>query len=179
MTGNRQLLSNFSTHTPSSHVTIADGTTTRVLGSGTANPTPTISLSSVLYLPNFQFNLLSVSKITRGSNCSVSFFPNYCYFQDLVTKKIIGKGWEYDGLYILGTKPPPRSLACSRSSPIDMHHRLGHPSFQSLKKLCPEFSHLSSLNCESCEFSKHQRVHLSPRVNKRATSPFELVHSDV
>ncbi|KAJ9565708.1 hypothetical protein OSB04_001674 [Centaurea solstitialis] len=49
-----------------------------------------------------------------------------------------------------------------------------------LKKLCPEFSSLSSLQCESCQFSKHQRIHLSPRVcNKRASSPFELVHSDV
>ncbi|GKC31170.1 retrovirus-related pol polyprotein from transposon TNT 1-94, partial [Tanacetum coccineum] len=91
MTDNCQLLSDFSTLTPSPHVTIADGTTTRVLGSGTANPTPTISLSSILYLPKFQFNHLSVSKITCGSNCSVSFFPGYCYFQDLVTKKIIGR----------------------------------------------------------------------------------------
>ena len=48
-----------------------------------------------------------------------------------------------------------------------------------LKKSCPQFSSLSSLEFESCQFPKHRRFHSSPRVNKRASAPFELVHSDV
>ena len=36
-----------------------------------------------------------------------------------------------------------------------------------------------SLDCESCQFAKHYRLSYSPRVNKRASAPFELVHSDV
>ncbi|KAJ9558576.1 hypothetical protein OSB04_013190 [Centaurea solstitialis] len=73
------------------------------------------------------------------------------------------------GLYIFEHQPS-RSLACSNSS----------SPLENLKKLCPEFSSLPSLQCESCQFSKHQRIHLSPRVsNKQASSPFELVHSDV
>ena len=36
-----------------------------------------------------------------------------------------------------------------------------------------------SLDCESCQFEKHHRLSYSPRVNKRASAPFELVHSDV
>ena len=48
-----------------------------------------------------------------------------------------------------------------------------------MKKSCPQFSSLSSLDCESCQFAKHHRLHSSPRVNKRATAPFELVYSDV
>ena len=47
MTGNHHLFSDFHTHSPSSHVTIADGSTPRVLGSGSINLTPSISLSSV------------------------------------------------------------------------------------------------------------------------------------
>lgn len=43
--------------------------------------------------------------------------------------------------------------------------------------LCHNYS--CPLNCESCQFAKHHRVSLSPRVNKRASAPFELVHSDV
>ncbi|KAJ0885211.1 putative RNA-directed DNA polymerase [Helianthus annuus] len=178
MTGDPQLLSDFQKHAPLPYVTIADGSTPKVLGSGNASITPSIHLSSVLNLPNFPFNLLSVSKITRGLNCSALFLPDSCVFQDLSTKRIIGKGREYDGLYILETQTP-YSLACSNSLPFEAHCRLGHPSLQSLKKLCPEFSHLSSLQCESCQLAKHQRVYLSPRVNKRATFPFELVHSDV
>ena len=36
-----------------------------------------------------------------------------------------------------------------------------------------------SLDCESCQFAKHHRLSYSPIVNKRASAPFELVHSDV
>ena len=35
------------------------------------------------------------------------------------------------------------------------------------------------MHCESCQYTKLHRVHLSPRVNKRASAPFELVHYDV
>ena len=38
---------------------------------------------------------------------------------------------------------------------------------------------MSSLDCEFCQFSKHQRLSSCPRVNKRASAPFELVNSDV
>lgn len=106
MTGNPNVLSNFHTHASTSHVTIAVGSTLRVLGSANVNLAPSISLSSVLSLPKFSFNLLSVSKITRGLNCSVKFFflPNYCIFKSLSTKQIIGKGRESGGLYVLNPK---------------------------------------------------------------------------
>ena len=52
-------------------------------------------------------------------------------------------------------------------------------SLSSLKRLYPQFLSVSCLDCESCQFAKHHSVHLAPRVNKRAASPFDLVHSDV
>ena len=64
-------------------------------------------------------------------------------------------------------------------TPFELHCRLGHPSLSLLKKPYPQFSSLSSLNCESCQYARLYRVHLSPRVNNRASPPFELVHSDV
>ena len=36
-----------------------------------------------------------------------------------------------------------------------------------------------SLDCESCQFAIHHRLSYSLRVNKQASAPFELVHSDV
>ena len=48
-----------------------------------------------------------------------------------------------------------------------------------MKKLCPQFSSLSSLNYESCQYAKLHHIHLSSRDNKRVSAPFELVHSDV
>jgi len=96
-----------------------------------------------------------------------------------MTKKIIGKGLESGGLYILDTQIP-KSIACyGITTPLEVHCRLGHSSLPLLKKLCPQFSKVSLLDCESCQFAKHHRLHSHPRVNKRASFPFELVHSDV
>ncbi|KAM7509738.1 hypothetical protein LguiB_008613 [Lonicera macranthoides] len=179
MTGNSSLFSTFQSHISPSSVTLADGTSSSVLGSGTITPTPVIPLSSVLHLPQLSFNLISVSQLTRKLNCCISFFPDYCLFQDLMTKKIIGKGHESGGLYILDTSIP-KSVACSGvTSAFKAHCRLRHPSLPLLKELCPQFNKVSSLDCESCQFAKHHRSSLSPRVNKRASAPFELVHSDV
>ena len=74
----------------------------------------------------------------------------------------------------------PKSVSCSGVvTPFDLHCRLGHPSLSLLKKLYPQFSSLSSLNYESCQYAKLRRVHLILRVNKRASASFELVHYDV
>ena len=74
-----------------------------------------------------------------------------------MTKQIIGKGHESGGLYILDTQVP-RSIACpSVLTPFEAHCRLGHPSLPLLKKLCPQFHNVTSLDCESCQFAKHHR----------------------
>ena len=120
-----------------------------------------------------------MSKLTHTLNCSISFFPDYCLIRDLSTKRVIGKGRESEGLYILETKVST-PVACSGVvTPFELHCRLGHPYLSLLKKLYPLFSSLSPLNCESCQYAKLHHVHLSPRVNKRASAPFELVHFDV
>ena len=142
-------------------------------------PPPSIPLTLVLNLPNFSFNLMSVNKLTRALKCYISFFPNFCLFQDLMMKQIIGRGRESEGLYILDPTVP-RPIAWSGViTPFETHCRLGHLSLPLLKKLCPRFSSLLSLDCESCQFPKHHRLSYSPRFNKRASALFKLVHSDV
>ena len=92
-----------------------------------------------------------MSKLTRTLNCSISFFPNYCLIQDLLTKWVISRGREFGGLYILETKVL-KSVACfGVVTPFELHCRLGHPSLSLLKKLYPRFSSLSSLNYELCQ----------------------------
>ena len=74
----------------------------------------------------------------------------------------------------------PTYVVCSGVViPFELHCRLGHPSLLLSKKLYPQFSSLSSLNFELCQYAKLHRVHLSPKVNKRASAPSELVHHDV
>ena len=38
---------------------------------------------------------------------------------------------------------------------------------------------MSPFPCEACQLSKHHRVSFVPRIDKRASSFFELVHSDI
>jgi hypothetical protein len=190
MTSDKGILSPFKSYKNNQNlpsVTLADGSTTSVIGSGTISPTSSLSLSSVLCFPNFSFNLLSVSQITKALNCCVLFFSYLCLFQDLMTGKIIGRGRESGGLYVLETtisKMPnpkvPKLVACSSTmTPLELHYRLGHPSLPIFKKLFPHFQKLSHLNCESCQFAKYHRSSYVPKVNKRVASPFELIHSDV
>ena len=137
MTGNSSLFSTFQSQSSTSIVTLVDGSQSCVLGSGTIFPTLFIPLSFILTLLNFSFNLMFVSKLTRALKCCVSFFPEFCLFQDLMTKHIISKGHEYGSLYILDPEVP-RPVACFRATkPFKTHCRLGHSSFHLLKKLCP------------------------------------------
>ena len=120
-----------------------------------------------------------MSKLTRTLNCSISLFPGYCLFHDLLTKRVIGRGQESMSLYILDPKLP-KLIACSGTGNLhEVHCRLGHSSLSLLKKFLAQFSSLFSLNCESCQYATLYRVHLSPKDNKRASTPFELIHSDV
>ena len=111
MRGNSNLFSRTLSPAPFPSVTLADGPTSSVLGSGAIYLTPSFLSSFVLHLPNLSFNLISTSQLTH--------------------------------------------------------------------LIYPEFPSLSSLNCDLCQFAKFHRLSSSPRVNKRASAPFELVHSDI
>ena len=101
MTGTSGLLSDLEQSSSLPNVTLANGSATTVSGLGTANLSLNLSLSSVLYIPDFPFNLLSISKLTKILNCAAIFLSTHCIFQDLNTGKIIGGGHEADGLYYL------------------------------------------------------------------------------
>lgn len=55
-------------------VTLANGSSTKVIVVGTANTTPSLSLVFSLYVPQFPLSLLFMSKLTNSLNCFVSFF---------------------------------------------------------------------------------------------------------
>ena len=124
MTNNSNLFTAFQSHPSTSTVTLADGSTSCVLGSGTIYPTPLITLIYVLSLPQFSFNLIFVSKLACTLNCNISLFPDYYLIQDLSTKHIIGRGHESGGLYILEIEVP-KSIVCFRVvTPFKLYCRL-------------------------------------------------------
>ncbi|KAJ9675677.1 hypothetical protein PVL29_024546 [Vitis rotundifolia] len=116
---------------------------------GLAHPLPSLPLHSVLYAPECPFNLISISKITRTLNCSITFSDKFVILQDRSTGKTIGIRRESQSLYHL-TSPSSPTTFISTYAPLLIHSRLGHPSLSKFQKLVPRFSTLSSLACESC-----------------------------
>jgi len=55
-------------------ITMADGSMCKAVGRGDMECS-SLQLKSVLYVTDLKCNLISVSKITRDSNCSIIFLP--------------------------------------------------------------------------------------------------------
>ena len=91
MIGNSSLFTMFQSHPSTFIVTLADESTSCVLGSGKIHSTPLPTLTYVMSLPQLSYNLIFVSKLTHTLNCSISFFPDHCLIQDLSTKRIISR----------------------------------------------------------------------------------------
>nr|CAN76133.1 hypothetical protein VITISV_036298 [Vitis vinifera] len=178
LSGNKDLFSSITTTSALPNVTLANGSQTVAKGIGLALPLPSLPLTSILYTPECLFNLISISKITRTLNCSITFSDKFVTLQDRSTGKTIGIGRESQGLYHLTSDSSP-AVCISTDAPLLIHNHLGHPSLSKFQKMVPRFSTLSSLPCESCQLGKHTRVSFPKRLNNRAKSPFELVHTDV
>ena len=106
MTGNPQLFQSYSPGNGNLSVRIADGTCSKVVGTGTIKVSKDIILHSVLLVPNLGCNLFSVSKLTRDLNCIAKFHSNICEVQELGSGKKIGNAELYGGLYILKVNNP-------------------------------------------------------------------------
>ncbi|CAL9011096.1 unnamed protein product, partial [Prunus brigantina] len=182
-------------HTPPSQsvVSNANGTPSPVIGEGSLSLSDSLTLDSVLIVPSLHHNLLSVAQITTALNCTVTFWPTHCVFQDILSSKTIGCGTRRGKLYYLDLasdseaslsqayKIGGTSVEKKTSEVWLWHRRLGHASFGYLQKLFPSlFSGLesSSFKCDICDLAKSHRVPF-PLSSNKSLIPFSLVHSDV
>lgn len=60
-----------------------------------------VILRDVLYIPDFKYNLLSVSALLKDERFAVSFSISNCLIQDKLLSKTIGKVEVTNGLYLL------------------------------------------------------------------------------
>ncbi|XP_073109385.1 uncharacterized protein [Elaeis guineensis] len=190
MTGAPNSFISYSPCSGHNKVRIADGSFTPVSGKGSIDCTPNLRLSSVLHIPSFPTNLLSISSVTRDLNCSVTFWPSHCLFQEQRTGKILGGGRMHNGLYYLSTDEKSMSSSLmgyalsaeGGTSELMLHHRrLGHIPFSILSRLFPSLSAKCNKNllvCDHCELAKHTRA-VFPISGIRSSQPFALIHSDV
>ncbi|KAK2452382.1 putative mitochondrial protein [Trifolium repens] len=193
MTGDKSLFHHYSPCYDGMSVKIADGTLSKVAGTGSIILSEDIELKSVLHVPNLDCNLLSVSKLTHDLNCVAKLVSNLCEFQTLDSGRTIGSARICSGLYLLqADQTPPRqthnavrvesSSQSNKDSAIMLwHYRLGHPNFLYLKKMFPSLfanKNPKLFQCEVCQFSKHVR-HSYSMLPYKASHPFSLIHSDV
>ena len=134
-------------------------------------------LTSVLYVHNFPFNLISISKLTRDLHCVLTFSHNSVTLQDRSIGKTIGIGHESQSLFHLGL--PLCSTACTSTEDPLLLQSSGSSKPLQVSKVGSSFSSLSLLECESCQLGKHTRVLFPKRLDPRTKSPFKLVHTDV
>ena len=173
-------------------VTLPNGTRVSITHTGTICITKTIILHNVLHVPDFKFNLISVSCLVKTLSCSAHFFPTCCFIQELSQGLMIGRGNLYNNLYILETENNSLSsstpAACSFSGSVMTdsllwHQRLGHPSPVALQKLVSVIPSLKSFSCREFHCSifplaKQKRLAFVSH-NNLASKPFDLVHLDV
>ncbi|RVW87925.1 Retrovirus-related Pol polyprotein from transposon RE1 [Vitis vinifera] len=134
ISGNKDLFSSITTTSALPTVTLANGSQTMAKGFGFAHPLPSLPLHSVLYAPECPFNLISISKITRTLNCSITFSDKLVTLQDRSTGKTIGIERESQGLYHL-TSPSTPAVCISTDTPLLIHSRLNHPSLSKFQKM--------------------------------------------
>lgn len=112
-----------------------------------------------------------------------SLFPDFCDFQDLMTKKPIGEGRERDGLYYMERVPRPSPILANTVTAELWHQRLVHPSTNRLnlflsKNFVVTNDDPKDLFCSTCPLAKHTRLPFTSR-SERCMQPFDLVHTDL
>ena len=80
MTGAHNLFSIYSPRADNLKVKIACGTFSPIDGKGSIRICESITLNPVLHVPNLSRNLLSISQLSKQSNCSAKFLHSHCVF---------------------------------------------------------------------------------------------------
>lgn len=176
MTGTISFLSNIRT-IPPCLVGLPNGARTIAVQCGDVRLTSMLLITNVLYVPSLTCNLISVSQLLRCNNCIVTFTNSTCFLQDLQTRRTIGQGVEYQGVYVLCQLASANAIQGSSSFAL-WHRRLGHPSRHYLT-LLPFISSSNKIApCDVCCRAKQTRSSFT--INKKhSLHLFDLIHCDL
>ena len=96
-----------------------------------------LTLKDVLFVPQFKYNLISMSALTYGLQFPISFILDCFIIQELNTKKMISRGEKFEDLYILDTNTLKSAFIVFVNNVLAhvWHNRLGHLSFKRLDAL--------------------------------------------
>ena len=160
-----------------------------IVGLGSIRLGRNLELHNVLHIPQFKFNLLSVSCLTKSMGCKLWFDESSCALQDLSRDLMIGMGRQVANLYFLDIESidsPVNQASFVAASVVShdlWHKRLGHPNFYKLQSLSSllnfkkEPKIQKDFHCKTCHLAKQKHIPFVSR-NNICSTPFELVHID-
>ena len=171
-----------------------NGKQSKIAHIGSVQLTPTLLLSNVLHVPDFQFNLLSVSKLCNQLASRIIFTPSDCILQGPTSQEVV-LGRACSGLYhvqhtptlkvaaVVGTKLMQKDCCQTlkdRQScfSVSWHSGLGHLSFDKIKQLGLPCNNNSTSICSICPKARLHKQSF-PLSNTRASRFFELIHVDI
>ena len=191
VTGNISEFDSYTQYPPTHRGTIqtADGTAQSIKGEGSVQCTPNIKLSSVLHVPAFPVNLLSLSALIDQQDYRIIVDRYMCVIQERESSKKIGTATRHRGLWHIDRDKMGHeassvlaAIVGGKESMALVHHcRMGHMAFDKMFQVFPDVMNgvdRTKLCCDACEYAKHTRTSYVSR-GIRSVSPFVLVHSDV
>ncbi|KAI3667046.1 hypothetical protein L6452_42088 [Arctium lappa] len=90
ITHRSDFLENEVTKSKEAPVIIPNGEMVPVVSEGEHTLPGGVKIKGVLHVPNFNYKLLSIRKLTKDLNCAVTFFHDFFVMQELVTRDLIG-----------------------------------------------------------------------------------------
>ena len=76
---------------------------------------PHLLLKDVLFVPQFTYNLISVTTLTAASPLTIVFFHDHFLIQELHSSKMIGKSNKFKDLYVLDSKTLSKNVVINQS----------------------------------------------------------------
>lgn len=186
-------------------VTLPNKTIISVDAIGVVQLAPGFVLHNVSYVPQFNFNLLSVSALLSDNCLSITFFKNHFLIQEMLHSRKIGKGNIIEGLYVLFSQDLFSNTnailnnvhSChlyfrsDHCNAIPQQHcnkaTLWHTCFRHVfdtilrllsNKIPFHLSNSFSSLCDVCPLAKFKQLSFVSH-NNLSNSPFDLLHCDV
>lgn len=184
MSPHKELFNHFSLTGYQGMVQLANSKSVKVMGIGEIM-TAYGKLQNVYYVPELSHNLFSIS---TASSCGLTHLGSKDKIQFYHGDKELFTAHLENKIYILDlkVKKPIKIKGLANAATIeDWHHRFGHVSMDTLKKMITrkavdglEVKGQATQVCENCTLNKCTRVHHPPRTTEKSKVAGTVLHID-
>ncbi|KAK9070135.1 hypothetical protein SSX86_010535 [Deinandra increscens subsp. villosa] len=181
MCSNEHYFSQIKPLTKPIHISLPNSQVIKVTSYGNVSLNPQLTLSNVLYVPEFKHNLLSVPRLCKDTQGVVFFSHVACFLQGPSMKRPLELGRLLNGLYLLHSDSNSvfsQSVLCNSVITSDIWHcRLGHLPMSKLHSMFPAMSINKEHHCVICPKAKQHCLSF-PKSHIKTVKIFDLIHVD-